>query len=186
MHLPKVPDLKLDHANSEREHAIKRGSDRTSKSGLQTPLVHRVHMSIGLARFTWGEYCYGEGSWAILQNEYEGLIDVAHSELTSQGVFAQIWQGLNKLSDQNNAKDWINPGQDGEWRIILIDTGLRRLLNGRKLWPLSRTSFRFLCLPRPFRSCCSPRSHCSPCSPSSPYSSIYYTPDLILVSGSEP
>lgn len=95
--------LLVHNTNTKREHAIKRETDQESKSGLQAPLVHTVHTSVGLARFTWDEYSYGEGSRTTCQNDYEELIDVANSELSKDSLL-RSGKGLINLAIETMPK----------------------------------------------------------------------------------
>jgi hypothetical protein len=54
-HIPSIPDLKLGHAEKERQAADQRVADRKSKTGY-VALIPVVHFSVGIAHFTWDDH----------------------------------------------------------------------------------------------------------------------------------
>jgi hypothetical protein len=114
-HIPSLPDLKLGHAEKERQAADQRVADRKSKTGY-TALIPVVHFSVGIAHFTWDDDSDDQGFWNAANHQWS--VDQDNRSMTSDNLQHSILFGVAKQSKRANLKKWVYPdanGERGEW-----------------------------------------------------------------------
>jgi hypothetical protein len=114
-HIPSLPDLKLGHAEKERQAADQRVADRKPKTGY-IALIPVVHFSVGIAHFTWDDDSDDQGFWNAANHQWS--VDQDNRSMTSDSLQHSILFGVAKQSKRANLKKWVYPdanGERGEW-----------------------------------------------------------------------
>ena len=114
-HIPSLPDLKLGHAEKERQTADQRVADRKPKTGY-IALIPLIHFSVGIAHFTWDDDSDDQGFWNAANHQWS--VDQDNRSMTSDSLQHSILFGVAKQSKRANLKKWVYPdanGERGEW-----------------------------------------------------------------------
>jgi hypothetical protein len=114
-HIPSIPGLIVGNADIERQRANQRQADRKTKTGIRTT-IPTIHFSIGVTRYTWN-IIGDDGDWSIAERGKNWSIDLANSELSSEGLLHNLLMELINQNKRAEVAKWLTPEEEGDWVI---------------------------------------------------------------------
>jgi hypothetical protein len=110
-YIPSIPDLKLGHAEKERQAADQRVADRKPKTGY-IALIPVVYFSVGIAHFTWDDYSDDQDFRNT--THHQRSVDLDNRSMTSDILQYSILVGVANQSKRANLKKWVYHDVKGE------------------------------------------------------------------------
>jgi hypothetical protein len=114
-HIPSIPGLIVGNADIERQRANQRQADRKTKTGVRAT-TPTIHFSIGVTRYTWN-IISDDGDWSTAERGKNWSIDLANSELSSEGLLHNLLIELIKQNKRAEVAKWLTPAEEGDWAI---------------------------------------------------------------------
>jgi len=114
-HIPTIPGLVIGHADIERQRANQRQADRKTKTGIKATNP-TIHFSIGVTRYSWN-ILGDDGDWSPAERGKNWSIDLANSELSSEGLLHNLLTELMRQNKRADVAKWLAPEEEGDWAI---------------------------------------------------------------------